>query len=450
MTPLPALPLLGLLLVVPVGRAFTQPPADPLAPIVAEALRNNLSLAQERLTESRADAAVREARARLLPSFTLDARYSEQSGTLDLGELINPAYAALNQIIGQPRFPTDISASLPLGHESRVRMLQPLFDPASVAAYSLARNARDAQHLQRRVVARSLAANAQIAYLTVAAAASARARWEATLELVTESERVAKRLVEAGRATPDAIFRTRADRSDVEQQVAAAREAEASAARAFNHLLRRPLDAPVDPIADSLVRFPLAISEDDAIAGALARREEIAQADAGVRAADAGIRLATASFLPSVALAVDYGVQGTEIGFSRDDDFALASVVLSWNLFSGGRNVARRQAATADAGRQQLRRDEVEDLVRLDVRQRYGAAIVERDAIATAESRLAAARRTFDLVRRRYEEGMASQVEFIDARTALTAAELNRVATIYRYAIRYVDLERAAALRDID
>src|SRR5512145_2722239 len=169
MTPLSALPILGLLLATPPVHAAAQPPADPLAPIVAEALRNNLALAQERLTDTRADAAVREARSRLLPSLTLDARYSEQSGTLDLGEFINPAYAALNQILGQSRFPTDVSASLPLGHESRVRMLQPLFDPASAAAYSLARNARDAQHLQRRVAARSLAADAQIAYLTVAA-----------------------------------------------------------------------------------------------------------------------------------------------------------------------------------------------------------------------------------------------------------------------------------------
>jgi hypothetical protein len=37
----------------------------------------------------------------------------------------------------------------------------------------------------------------------------------------------------------------------------------------------------------------------------------------------------------------------------------------------------------------------------------------------------------------------------VDARTALTSAELNRVMTAYRYAIRYVDLERAAALRDL-
>ena len=60
------------------------------------------------------------------------------------------------------------------------------------------------------------------------------------------------------------------------------------------------------------------------------------------------------------------------------------------------------------------------------------------------------AERTFDLVHRRYEEGVASQIEFLDARTQLTNAELNRALTAHRYAIRYFDLERAAALRPMD
>ena len=73
-----------------------------------------------------------------------------------------------------------------------------------------------------------------------------------------------------------------------------------------------------------------------------------------------------------------------------------------------------------------------------------------RAAITTAEARLAAAERSFALVRRRWEEGLASQVEFLDARTAYTSADLNRVLTVYRYATRYVDFERAAALRPLD
>jgi outer membrane protein TolC len=75
--------------------------------------------------------------------------------------------------------------------------------------------------------------------------------------------------------------------------------------------------------------------------------------------------------------------------------------------------------------------------------------VVARDASAPAADRLAAAERSFALVRRRFQEGLAAPIEFLDARTALTSAELNRVLTVNRFAVRWVELERAAALRDV-
>jgi outer membrane protein TolC len=173
------------------------------------------------------------------------------------------------------------------------------------------------------------------------------------------------------------------------------------------------------------------------------------QADAGVRTAVAGKRVATAAFMPSAALALDYGYQGPDLAFREDEDFWTASVVVSWSLFNSGRDPARRAAAGYDADRARARRQELADLIALDARNAHQAALVARAAIATAEARLEAARRTSTLVRRRFEEGAASSFELVDARAALTSAELNRVLTAYRYAIRWVDLERAAALRDL-
>lgn len=427
-----------------------QTPADPLGDIVAEALQQNLAIAQENLAVDRAEAGVREARGRFLPSLTLDSRYSEQNGVLNLGDFVNPAYRALNQLTGTNEFPTDLDVTLPFRHESRLRLLQPVFDPSVLAGHSLARHTRDGQQFQRAAAARRVAALAQTAYLDLASARSGRLTWEATLALVTESERVAQRLVDAGRATPDAVLRARADRSDVEQRLAEARAEEHAAARAFNQILRRPLDQDVEALPDSVLRFEITLTESEAIASALARREELAQTTAGIGAAQAGVRRASASFLPTVYLALDYGFQGRDLSFNRNNDFAVASVVLSWNLFNGGSDLARRQSAQLEADRLRLRRTELEDLVRLDVRQAYEAAVVAKEAIATADARLAAARRSFELVRRRYEEGLAAQVEYLDARTSFTNADLNRVQTVYRYAVRYVDLERAAALRKIE
>src|SRR2546422_21230 len=160
-------------------------------------------------------------------------------------------------------------------------------------------------------------------------------------------------------------------------------------------------------------------------------------------------RAATAAFLPSVSVALDYGFQGPDVAFRSSNDFWLASVVVSWNLFNGGRDAARRSEAGYEADRARTQRQDLADRIALQVRTAHEAAVVARSAIVTADARLEAARRTFELVRRRYEEGVATPIEFVDARTAYTSAQLNRVLTAYRYAIRWVELERAAALREI-
>jgi len=429
--------------------ALAQSSSDPLGPLVSEALRANLGLAAERLSEQRAGVQVHAARALFLPSVLLESRYSRLENVPNIGDFVNPAYSALNGLLGQNRFPTNLDITLPQRHDSHLALRQPLFNASILANYSAARSRADGQSFERRGAARRLAADVQSAYLTQARARRAVEILAATLTLVQENERVAGRLVAAGRATPEALFRARADRSEVEQQLAEVRQRHAAAVRVLNQMLHRPLDAPVDDIPDSAFTPSLTISADSAVRSAIAGREELRQVDAGIREGHAGVRAATAAFLPSVSLGFDYGFQGRDVEFRSTQDYWVASLVVSWNVFNGGGDVARRAAAQLEVDRAQTLREDLEDRIELEVRTSYEAATVAQAAIATADDRLAAARRTFELVRRRYEEGAASPIELVDARTSLTSAELNRVVTAYQYALRYVDLERAAALRVI-
>src|SRR5260370_1035369 len=122
-----------------------------------------------------------------------------------------------------------------------------------------ARLAAPEQHdpLGRLVPARRLAADVQTAYLNEASARRAVEIYAASLALVQENERVAERLVAAGRATPEAVFRARADRSEIEQQLAEARQRDAAGAGVQNQILRRPLEAPLGPSPYSAPLLPL-------------------------------------------------------------------------------------------------------------------------------------------------------------------------------------------------
>jgi outer membrane protein TolC len=421
-----------------------------LDPFVQEALRNNYSMRQQRLASEKSDVAVRQARGLFLPSATVDARYSETHGVLNVGDLVNPAYAALNQLTGSNAFPTNVDARLPFAQETRVRVAQPIFNPTIIANYQVQKSVAGIELAATGSTARQLAAEVQTAYVNYARAARVAELYANTRLLVNENVRVNERLLANGKVTPAALHRAIADRSEVEQQVAQAEQNRSAAARYFNYLLGRAPTDQLTTLPDSLLQTDVTISADEAVGIALTRREELQQADGGIRVAAAQERLARASFLPSVALAVDYGVQGNEYKFDSRNDVAIASLVFSWNVFNGGQDVARRQQASIEVERGELRRKEAEHEIEMQVRQAYDAVTVARRAIEAAQDRVNAARRSFELVSRRHAEGMAPQIEYIDARTSLTNAELNFILTRYQYTADYIKLERVAALRSAE
>lgn len=423
---------------------------DLLDQYVREATRDNLGLAGARAAERRAISATREARGRLLPSLGVNARYSEYSGTVNIGDFINPAYAALNGLIGQPRFPTDIDATLPQRQETKLELVQPLFVPALRAASKAAEVQRDVAGQLVSGSRRALAANVQQAWLAFATGERVVETLESARTVLDENLRVSERLVSAGQATPDVVLRARAERSDVLQQIAEAERQRDAARRAFNRLRNRDADAPIARADDSTLATGSDLPRDVLEAHAIAHREELQQAAGFVRLADAQRRIAQGAFLPTVALSASYGVQGERYRFDRRNDVALASLVFSWNVFNGGQDVSRREQAGFARDEASARATEAEQAVRTDVRNAHDAVRVARVAVTAARDRLESAARAFNLVERRYANGLATQVDFLSARAAFTAAALNDVITRYGLAARAVDLERAAATRNLD
>lgn len=429
--------------------AAAQIPGDPFAALVQEGLAANRGLLQARLGVAQRDLEVRRAKGGLLPTLDVDARWSEYDGIPDIGDFVNPAYAALNQLTGTDAFPTDVSFPLVFQQDMRLRATLPLFAPEAYANVSLQRALREAEAGRVGAAERALAAGVQLAALRVSAADRAIGIYREALALLAENRRVSERLVAAGSATPDAVARTRADESAAEQQLAAAERERNDAVRGLNELLRRPLDTPVPLVPDSLVvRTPLPDAP-VAISAALDRREEVLASRALERAASAQLRLAGASFLPTVALAGDYGFLGNEFQFTRDNDFWIASVVLRWNLFRGGQDANRRQLARLEQQRAALGTEETTVRVEREVRAAIDAVEVSERSIVSADARLAAAARTFELVTRRYEEGLAPHLEVSDARTQYTTAALNAALTRYAHAGRLVELERAMGVREM-
>jgi outer membrane protein TolC len=462
---------MGVLLCAAASPALGQVPAGEaqavVEQLVGEALAGNYALRER---EARAEAqrfALEAAQRRHFPSLSLQARFTRAGGgrTIDLplGTLLNPVYETLEaQRAAQglpPAFPRLADEEIPFlreqEQETRVSLVQPLYQPRIRSAVRAQRFGLEAQEAEVAAFRARLTREVAVGYYGYLQAARAASVFEAAAELVAENLRVQQRLVASGSGLPADVQRARAETFAVAQRLAEAERDRDLARAALNALLGRDLATPLPTPADGSDGAPggapvpqAAPPLEAASLGALQdaaveRRDELDQLDAATRAQEAAVSLALADLRPSLALALDAGIQGRGYGLRDDAPFYLASVVLSWTIYGGGAERREAQQARALVAERRAQREDAALQIRLQVQQAAEAVRVARVSLEASEQQVEAAAEGFRLTRRLSEEGRASQVAFIDARTALTQAQLSRNAAAYGLLAALADLDFA-------
>jgi outer membrane protein len=443
--------------------AGPTPPAGsaPLAAVidryVAEAFAGNLGLRAATLDVGQSQAALDAARGRLLPEAALEARYTRAEGgraiEIPLAQALNPVYGSLNDLLaasGRPgTFPQIEDSAFPLLREreqdTRITLRQPLFAPALPAAVRAQRAALDAHDFARLALARRLKRDVTVGYLGWLQGARALGIVDSSRALLQENLRVNESLLRNGKVTGDQVLRARAELLAVEQQQREAQNARDQARSALNFLLNRPLDTALDAAEPDgallRARHDLAALRK----AALENRPELAQLDRAVDGARQQIRLAQAARWPTLSLGVDGGTQGEAYEFGRGSNFATVSLLLNWTITDGGTRRSQVRASRLAEQQRRVQRDELASRIQLEVQQALDQLGTTADSLSTAEARAEAARAGFRIASRKRDEGVINQVEFIDSRNALSAAELNLNVTRFALLARQAELDYATA-----
>ena len=179
---------------------------------------------------------------------------------------------------------------------------------------------------------------------------------------------------------------------------------------------------------------------------ALLNREELASISYAQLAASRAVKIAEDNYWPGVTAVVDYGFQGEKYQFGSEDDYWMASGILSWNLFNGFQDNAKLEQAYLEAKKLSTREKEVKKQIELEVERIYDNLNVARKTIEVTEQQNESAQASFRIIRKKYEEGMTSQVEYLDAQTTLTNASVSAIIARYDYHITYAEFERITAL----
>jgi outer membrane protein len=428
--------------------------AAPLAQVidqyVQEGLQSNLALHTESLEVERSLAALDGARARFFPELSFAARYSRAEGgrefDVPLGTLLNPVYSTLNDLLGQQQFPQVADQTIKFQREreqdTRVSLRQPLYAPAIPAAVRAQRAQLEAAEFGRIALARRLKRDVTVAYLDWLKATKTVDIVQASVSLLEENLRVNDSLFRNGKTTEDQVLRARAELLAVVQQLREARNGQSRSRSYLNFLLNRGLDTELE-VSGEVERT---VQDLNALRSlALDNRPELQQLDRSVRAAESRVLVARADLKPTLSLGVDAGTQGEEYEFGRGRNFGMISLVLQWQLFDGGANRAEAREARALAAQAAARRDEIEMQIQLEVQQALDSLQTTSDSLATAEARAEAARAAFRIAGRKRDEGVINQVEFVDARSSLTSAELNLNVTSFDLLARQAELDYATA-----
>jgi outer membrane protein TolC len=313
-----------------------------------------------------------------------------------------------------------------------IRVSQPLFRGWTAAASS------DLMDAQRGIAAadRSYADARQELIFAVAAGyfevLRARRTVEAAERAVERSDhlrRSSQARAGVGLATELDVLRADLLAAEADAVVLSQREAFQTAADALNTVVGRPADAPVEVAAidfGSQAFAPPDETLDELVRKALAFRPDVQEARDRISDATRRERVARWNLLPPLMLDVSYTRRG--LGSGGDNPWSTLFKGFRWGVSSSyalNRADARAASATAALARRrsELEMEEVERRVSDDVRRAHRAWDRSGSMLRIREAAVALAERQLRLAQLRFERGVGSSFDVVDAEAGLFDAE---------------------------
>ena len=424
---------------------------------INEGLVNNLALKQKEVNYLKSIEVLKQARALFFPDISLNARYTAAEGgrviDFPVGTMLNPVYQSLNFLLDQDLFP-DISNMefafyRPTEHETKIRLAQPIVDTKIIYNQKINKEMSRAVMADAGAYKRQLVAEIKTAYFNYLKTLKLLQLVDDTRELLVENIRVNESLFDNNVVTIDNVYRSRAELSKLERQEAEARKNHEVARAYFNFLLNRPFESTIlaDIKYDSITQT---LMLDELSEHAVVNREELEMLRSYSRVAESNLSMNQMNKLPNLYAVVDYGFQGRNYEFNMRQDYLFASLIFRWDLFHGFENKARIGEARIEQSLRDYQLEEAEKQIRLETIGAHYDLIASVESVKASREELLSARNAFRVINRKYGEGQATLIEYIDARSTMTQAEMLLIISKYDFHIKYANLERVACLYPIE
>jgi outer membrane protein len=329
-------------------------------------------------------------------------------------------------------------------YDARLRATAPLLDPAGLARVRATRQLAAGTRSDQDAAAEAAGQRAALAYLRAGRAA-------ATVRARGEDVRLAQELVELARAQLERGVAAGIDLTRAETQLAAARgglalarnqraQADVELARALGVDPATRFDV-ADTLSASVVHPAVEAENAAALALALERRPELKAEQARLEAARLSARAIRAERLPRLEAVADYGVNGAEV--DKVIPTYSVGVQVSMPVFDGMRREARTQEQELVAREAGVRAGDLEAQVAAEVRSALLDVASGQEQQAIAAERLQLARAELAQAQERFANGIAGNIEVINAQGSLVRARDAVIEAQFATAAARVGLARA-------
>jgi outer membrane protein len=212
---------------------------------------------------------------------------------------------------------------------------------------------------------------------------------------------------------------------------------------AFRRLLDLPPMSPVHLHGDFSLP-PIPLKADSLLAVAMQRRIEVRLSHDGEKSAEMQLQIVSLRDMPSLKVNLAYGLKN---GYIPNLDVLrgnwMAAVGVQVPIFNGFKTRSQEQESEANLRAARAHTTDVERAVTSEVLQALADVRASLDKIQTSELQVRQARQAIDMASVRYESGVVTNLDLIDAQTALAQAELFHLQALYHYVLSRYSLDKS-------
>ena len=233
------------------------------------------------------------------------------------------------------------------------------------------------------------------------------------------------------------VLRSEVELANAQQNYITASNQYDVAEATLNNIIGTPLNTTLK-LKDSLQYVPYDNDMAYCLAYSEQHRPELKQAEYAIDSAEAALVVARSGHMPKInAVAGNYWGGSDSDGNSNwpgdDNEHWSVGITASMNIFDSGVTWSKIHAAQENLAKAKESQRQIKDNVELEVRTDYLNLREAEKRISTTQVAVASAEEDYHIAVVRYQAGVGTNIDVMDAQVALTEAKTNYVKALYDY-----------------